>query len=385
MFPVLCRALQRVTLLVPAVAVAACQVAGTGTAAHVSATPSTEATLAATATTAGPPAATALPTPSAVPAGEPEVAVGDGDPWILYQHQTEPGGFTVIRLVRPDGSDDHAVLPTELADLDAAHPAWSPDGSTIVFEVWDDAGLQPAIELWTVGADGAGARRLAGCDGEPCRQLAYPAYSPDGTRLAFLRYDMRPDGDWGPSHLEVLEIATGDRTTVARSRDGLRGYYMPRWSPDGTAIVVVVEAYSDERQATVTSRRLAVVPVMGARRQLKLITPDTFSASAPDWAPSDRIAFTRSTGMTDVVATASIATVAPDGSDLRDVTPAGGGDGIEPTWLQDGRLMYVGYPDRRMRLVTSHADGSNSVVADWVLRGPSGVVVRTHATMRPVP
>ena len=74
-------------------------------------------------------------------------------------------------------------------------PAWSPDGSQIVYERWAVTAGPPAPELWTVGADGTGARRLA--DGY------MPQWSPDGQALAFLQvddvntsslYTIRPDG-----------------------------------------------------------------------------------------------------------------------------------------------------------------------------------------------
>src|SRR5436190_6568728 len=58
--------------------------------------------------------------------------------------------------------------------VDGQHPTWSPDGLTIAYAVGD--------ELREVGPDGGPARTIATAD----TQIATIAWSPDGTRLAFL-------------------------------------------------------------------------------------------------------------------------------------------------------------------------------------------------------
>ena len=58
----------------------------------------------------------------------------------------------------------------------ASEPAWSPDGTEIAF-------LGPAGQIWVVGADGRGLRALPLPTGS--RFAGEPAWSPDGTRLAF--------------------------------------------------------------------------------------------------------------------------------------------------------------------------------------------------------
>jgi WD40 repeat protein len=73
------------------------------------------------------------------------------------------------------------TLFEESPNIRIARPSWSPDGSQIVYERWTVTAGPPAPELWTVGADGTGAQRLA--DGY------MPQWSPDGQALAFLRAD----------------------------------------------------------------------------------------------------------------------------------------------------------------------------------------------------
>jgi TolB protein len=58
-------------------------------------------------------------------------------------------------------------------------PAWSPDGSRIVFV--RDAGLP---QLWTMDADGSREKRLTRASG---KKDFSPEFSSDGTRVLFTR------------------------------------------------------------------------------------------------------------------------------------------------------------------------------------------------------
>lgn len=95
-------------------------------------------------------------------------------------------------------------LTSSGADSD---PELSPDGRTVAFVRGDPAG---GTSLWTIRADGTGARRwvtsTAG-DTVPERTLARfqsPRFSPDGRRIYFL------SDAWATSGaVHVLELATG--------------------------------------------------------------------------------------------------------------------------------------------------------------------------------
>lgn len=308
------------------------------------------------------------------------VEVRPGEPWIVYQ-----GGIQLpLRLVRPDGTDDHALLVSP-PDGRQGHPAWSPDGETIAFDLFTPHPATPGkdrVAIWRVEPDGTNASELAACE-LPCLQLAYPAWSPDGSQIALVAYEVTAEGEWGPSLLQVLDVATGERRTVTASDDGLTGYYTPRWSPDGGSLAFTIETYTDLTETVVTGSAIAVVPVDGSAAPSVLTDPALF-AGTPDWAPGDQIVF--DVGEEKAIS-ANLMIMSPTGSDLRALTTFGAdeGTGIEATWLPGGeRIMFVrggiGVP---CAIAYVEPDGTGLEVMGWPLRSSSGCTERTHAHLRP--
>ncbi len=156
------------------------------------------------------------------------------------------------------------MLTDPIPGFDVGHPAWSPDGDSIAFDMYLESDLtdEPEVQIWVAQADGSDTHLLVSCEA-PCLQLAYPAWSPDESMIALARYDLDPDGTWGPSEIQILDVATGELSTVAATADGLSAYYAPRWSPDGEQLVFVVEKYPDATQTSRTESYIAVAPVSG--------------------------------------------------------------------------------------------------------------------------
>ena len=100
---------------------------------------------------------------------------------------------------------------------------WLGDGSALLYN-----GSTPArSELWAMGADGDGQRRLGGS------AVAAPAWSRDGTRLAYAAGD--PAGGSGI----VLADAAGRKLGVIGGAAGQGANDgNPSWSPDGSRIAV---------------------------------------------------------------------------------------------------------------------------------------------------
>src|SRR5581483_2277697 len=87
---------------------------------------------------------------------------------------------------------------------DIGHPSVSPDGSRVAFP-WAralEAG-PPVPSLYTVRTDGGGLTRLTICRPPECRGDTDPSWSPDGTRIAFLR------SSGSGQRLFLLEVSSG--------------------------------------------------------------------------------------------------------------------------------------------------------------------------------
>ena len=126
--------------------------------------------------------------------------------WIAYGHDLPQSD---IWLVRPDGSDGHAL--THSLDPEWL-PAWSPSGDRIAFV----RGYEGHTAIWVMNADGSGQQRLT----RGRRDMA-PAWAPDGKRLVFSRDGilqmMDADGDHGESLGVEGELPSwGDPTGAGR-------------------------------------------------------------------------------------------------------------------------------------------------------------------------
>ena len=118
-------------------------------------------------------------------------------------------------------ADDLARLP-EIVAADLA-----PDGGSTVYAATtaDGSTTLERPQLWLQPLGGT-AELLSASDGAQ----SAPAFSPDGTRIAFVQ-----DDEDGHGQLAVLDL--GDRSLTVLT-DFPRGVSTPRWSPDGAAIAV---------------------------------------------------------------------------------------------------------------------------------------------------
>ena len=105
----------------------------------------------------------------------------------------------------------------------ATSPAWSPDGSQLAFVSPPEG---PPEQIWAAAQDGSGRRQLTG--GTPSD--TNPSWSPDGTRIAF-------DSDrTGHRQLYVMAADGTAQVNVSRSASADKA---PDWSPDGRTLVFV--------------------------------------------------------------------------------------------------------------------------------------------------
>ena len=149
------------------------------------------------------------------------------------------GEIAFVRMVAPGDSEIYAmdadgtgVTRLTTSPGEDADPAWSPGGTKIAFTS-DRGGNE---DVYVMSADGTGVRQLTNSPGAD----SDPAWSPDGRRIAFTSdrdgdqevYVMNADGsgetDLTNSPLITASTAPGARTFGNDSQ--------PAWSPDGTRI-----------------------------------------------------------------------------------------------------------------------------------------------------
>lgn len=139
----------------------------------------------------------------------------------------------------PDGGDLQRLTSAPNGALDT--PAdWSPDGRRLVLyrhepgAAWDQDGT-----LWLVNADGTDLRQIDTPDVSPSW---WARFSPDGTRILFGSARLSADGA-----LWTVDANGSNLTRVFTDADG-RFPITPDWSADGTQILFALSPINDEWQ-----------------------------------------------------------------------------------------------------------------------------------------
>ncbi len=115
--------------------------------------------------------------------------------------------------------------------------AVSPNGQWIAYVVtdiddeWNVQEPRPTgyVQVQRLGGARSTPRALTG----GATHSAFPVWSPDGTRLAFVREDQ------SGGHVAIWD-ATRDQTTIAGAAFAARAYLSPEWDPSGKRIVFAV-------------------------------------------------------------------------------------------------------------------------------------------------
>lgn len=266
----------------------------------------------------------------------------------------------------------------DLYDLAApSQPALSPDGSRIAYVVRtaDREEDRNVDALWTVGASSGEARQLTRGNAD-----AVPKWSPDGSRLAFLR------AQDGPPQVWVLPADGGEAEQLTKLPLGAGA---PVWSPDGSKIAfsaaidlaAVVEApftntpivaerldYKSDGPGLLKTLRSHVHVLDVATGEVQQRTFGDWHAGQPAWSPDGKhVAFTAALD-DDADLTFRSAAYVLDVTE-RNAEPrlVGTDEGMAATvgWTKDGKaLLVVGRTDTttgHLGLLRVPLDGGETV------------------------
>ncbi len=249
------------------------------------------------------------------------------EPFRLDLETVDQRGALPVRLI--GGSNERErPLPEPFVQ-----PAWSPDGSRIVF-----AGSFGKTRLYVANADGGEMRPLAGSSNPD-----EPVFTPDGDSVAFARYQFRPRAH--PRGRERFEI-TGASIWILRLADGA----LTHLTPKRKGVYMYPESFSLDGGTLLVSRAVGNRPwevvrmTVGTGKMEVLLRRADSPVFSPD---ASRIAFTRwlSRRAPDgTLETGShIFTIRAGGGGLRQLTHGPGNDRF-PSWDPAGeRLAYVRY------------------------------------------
>jgi Tol biopolymer transport system component len=164
-----------------------------------------------------------------------------------------------ISTMNADGSDRRRLTS-------GGDPAWSPDGTQIAFARSEGLPVERGVYIMT--ADGGNQRQIA--QGKDIRSISW---SPDGTRLAF--------SNWDSGDVYLVNSEASDQRVI--KHDG----YSAAWSPDGSKLAIAGDDYA-----------LYLVDVEGGR-EIRIAVPPIYDSAYADpaWSKDgSKIYFTRWAG-----------------------------------------------------------------------------------------
>jgi len=283
----------------------------------------------------------------------------------LLSPTVAPDGRLLPLFVQADGSGER-FLQIKDPTLQLGVTDWSPDGSRLVFEAWDDTDASRK-GLYTMSRDGDNLVRLTKAGLRHDFPAYAGAYSPDGDRILFFRPAKAVDADGVSMNLFVVN-ADGTSTVQLNPAGTETILFGPSgasdWSPDGKQIAFVGsdgDFWKTDRHAVFT------VAVDGSH--LKRITPwgDVLSVQ---WSPDGKtLALTMASSNSLTVRAPyskyQLFTVRPDGTDLVQITSSSDATlSFGPMWSPDGsRLLFIRGTGLRsaMDLWIVNADGTKPV------------------------
>jgi Tol biopolymer transport system component len=257
-----------------------------------------------------------------------------------------------ISVLDPD-SGEVQRLTEEVRDVTGL--AWSPDGSRLAFLLEQSSGIG------VIDADGGDLRTLTDeGDFPPKTRFSRATWAPEGDRVAFAAGGVPPNAECeGLDCLSLVRasiyVMTLETSEVTRLTDDELLAASPAWSPDGARIALVAVPASELSVADSQGQQIYVVDADGGSPHP--VTSFDLSPKELAWSPDgESIAF--------VSVSSDIHVIGADGGPSREVVSSvvaadGSFENSDPAWSPDGlRLLFTRLGEEGLTVWVAEADGT---------------------------
>jgi Tol biopolymer transport system component len=270
------------------------------------------------------------------------VIAGDGQ--TIWEYHTNQDGSLLRWVVEDTQDDDDFVVNIPPIYLipepynEVFSPAWSPDGTQIVF-VYEDLSLTNHRDLYLINCDGTGLVRLT----DRAANDILPQWSPNGSQILFI--SQLTGGQAGVDFATEIFVMLADGSGLVQLTEGMGGVIGASWSPDGSQISFI---HDQEGQGNLFVMNADGSNVIQLTENLGVVRDAKWS---PDGSMLVFTAFTNSGNNSELYS------VNRDGTGLARLTLSEELEG-SPQWSPDGQhILFESNAD----IFVMDPDGSNTV------------------------
>jgi Tol biopolymer transport system component len=253
-----------------------------------------------------------------------------------------------IYTIAPGGTAKRITVSNGSAD-----PAYSPDGSRIAF-------VSTGNQIFVMNADGSGRRQVT----TSATAKSQPTWSSDGSRIAYVSNSFDVDGQ---TDLEIWAINADGTGRTQLTNNTTFADTQPAWSPLGDKIAFVSTRTGD------TDRNVYVMDTDGSNQVS--VTPNSPTGCSPNcyqghddnpsWSPDgSKIAYIHGHtlsggGLLDIW------TMDPNGANKTNVSNNDNVTYTQPAWSPQGdKFAAVGATDTDRNIYVMNSDGSGQAPID---------------------